>query len=266
MSKTLFLYYNKQYITDEQAKTLDGILEAATSNDKLFVMDWSSAWYVYSFFGNTGLEVGLNDDGITNYCTWNQTDGEIRGVDVAQAMLRIAENPGFASCTDEEFLEGVKDETVIAGISGVWNSVAVQEVWGANTGAAKLPTYSCNGGQVQMASFSGCKLIGVNAYSAYPEWASILAEWITNEENQQLRFEMRGQGPSNIAVADSEAIRQSAAIAALIEQSEFSQLQRVGGKFWDPVTKFAQNMAAGNPAGQDLQEQLDEMAEGISAR
>lgn len=77
---------------------------------------------------------------------------------------------------------------------------------------------------------------------------------------------MRGQGPSNIAVADSEAIRQSAAIAALIEQSEFSQLQRVGGKFWDPVTKFAQNMAAGNPAGQDLQEQLDEMAEGISAR
>ncbi len=261
-----FLYYNKQYITDEQAKTLDGILEAATSNDKLFVMDWSSAWYVYSFFGNTGLEVGLNDDGITNYCTWNQTDGEIRGVDVAQAMLRIAENPGFASCTDEEFLEGVKDETVIAGVSGVWNSVAVQEVWGANTGAAKLPTYSCNGGQVQMASFSGCKLIGVNAYSAYPEWASRLAEWITNEENQQLRFEMRGQGPSNIAVADSEAIRQSAAIAALIEQSEFSQLQRVGGKFWDPVTKFAQNMAAGNPAGQDLQEQLDEMAEGISAR
>lgn len=50
-----FLYYNKQYITDEQAKTLDGILEAAVANGKLFVMDWSSAWYVYSFFGNTGL-------------------------------------------------------------------------------------------------------------------------------------------------------------------------------------------------------------------
>lgn len=261
-----FLYYNKQYITEEQAGTLDGILEAAAENNKRFAMDWSSAWYVYSFFGNTGLQVGLNEDGITNYCTWNQADGAIRGIDVAQAMLDIAASPGFTSCTDEEFLEGVKDGSVIAGVSGVWNSVAVQEAWGENAGAAKLPTYSCNGRQVQMASFSGCKLIGVNAYSEYPEWGARLAEWITNEENQRLRFEMRGQGPSNIAVASSDEIMQSPAIAALLEQSEFSQLQRVGGKFWDPVTKFAGNMAEGNPSGQDLQEQLDEMAENISAR
>ena len=82
-----FLYYNKQYISDEQAKKLDGILGAAAANGKYFAMDWSSAWYVYSFFGNTGLQVGLSEDGITNYCTWNQTDGDIRGVDVAQAML-----------------------------------------------------------------------------------------------------------------------------------------------------------------------------------
>ena len=261
-----FLYYNKRYITEEQAQTLDGILGAAAANGKFFTMDWSSAWYVYSFFFFFLLQVGLNDDGITNYCTWNQTDGDIRGTDVAQAMLRIARSPGFASCTDEEFLAGVKNGSVIAGVSGVWNSVAVTEAWGEYAGAAKLPTYSCNGIQVQMASFSGCKLIGVNAYSQHPEWASRLAEWITNEENQRLRFEMRGQGPSNIAVADSPEIRQSPAIAALLEQSAFSQLQRVGGKFWDPVTKFAENMAAGNPSHQNIQEQLDEMAEAVSAR
>ncbi len=137
---------------------------------------------------------------------------------------------------------------------------------GDDAGAVKLPTYTCRGQQIQMASFSGCKLIGVNAYSKYPEWASRLAEWITNEENQQLRFEMRGQGPSNTAVAGSAEIQQSSAIAALIEQSEYSQLQRIGGKFWDPVSNFAVNMASGNSSGQDLQEQLDEMAEGVSAR
>ena len=87
-----FLYYNKEYITEEQVKTLDGILEAAAANGKLFTMDWSSAWYVYSFFGNTGLQVGLNNDGITNYCTWNQIDGDIQGIDVAEAMLQIAKN------------------------------------------------------------------------------------------------------------------------------------------------------------------------------
>jgi len=261
-----FLYYNKHYITEEQVKTLDGILEAAAANGKRFTMDWSSAWYVYSFYGNTGLQVGLNDDGITNYCTWNQAEGDIRGIDVAQAMLRIAGNPGFANRTDEEFLDGIRNGSVIAGISGVWNSVAVKEAWGENAAAVKLPTYTCNGKQIQMASFSGCKLIGVNAYSEHPKWAARLAEWITNEENQQLRFEKRGQGPSNVTVAESKEIQQSPAIAALIEQSEYSQLQRIGGNFWDPVTKFAENMAAGNPSGQDLQEQLDEMAKGVSAR
>lgn len=261
-----FLYYNKQYLTEKQVQTLDDILKAAAANGKFFAMDWSSAWYVYSFFGNTGLQVGLNDDGITNYCTWNQTEGDIQGVDVAKAMLRIARNAGFSNRTDEDFLKGVQDGSVIAGVSGVWNAVAVQKAWGDNAGAAKLPTYKCKGTQVQMASFSGCKLIGVNAYSEYPEWAAKLAEWITNEDNQKLRFEMRGQGPSNLAVAASEEINKSPAIAALLEQSEFSQLQRVGGKFWEPVSKFAGNMAAGNPSGKSLQEQLDELAENVSAR
>ncbi len=82
-----FLYYNKRYLTDEDVRTMDSLLDVAARNGKKMTMDWSSAWYVYAFFGNTGLEVGLNKDGITNFCTWNQTGGPISGVDVAQAML-----------------------------------------------------------------------------------------------------------------------------------------------------------------------------------
>ena len=37
----------------------------AAANGGKFAMDWSSAWYVYSFFGNTGMEIGLNEDGIS---------------------------------------------------------------------------------------------------------------------------------------------------------------------------------------------------------
>ncbi len=261
-----FLYYNKAYFSEEDVQSLDRMLAAAAAAGRLVTMDWSSAWYVYAFFGNTGLEVGLNEDGLTNYCTWNSTEGPITGVDVAQSMLAIAASPGFASRTDTEFLEGVRSGSVIAGVSGVWNAVAIQEVWGENTGAAKLPTYTCRGQQVQMASFSGCKLIGVNAYSRHPEWAARLAEWITSEQNQRLRFELRGQGPSNISAADSPEVQASPAIAALLAQSEFSQLQRVGGKFWDPVAAFAGSMARGNPSGASLQAQLDCLAEDVAAR
>ena len=117
-----------------------------------------------------------------------------------------------------------------------------------------------------MASFSGCKLIGVNAYSQHPQWAARLAEWITSEENQRLRFKARGQGPANIQAASSPEVQASPAIAALLAQSEFSQLQRVGGKFWDPVTEFATSCAQGNPSGTSLQAQLDRMVEAITAR
>lgn len=212
------------------------------------------------------MEVKLSSDGITNECDWNNKTGDIKGVDVAKAMLDIGKHPGFSNRTDEAFLAGVKDGSVIAGVSGVWNAVEIEKAWGKNIGACKLPTYTCTGEQIQMASFSGCKLIGVNAYSKSPKWAESLAKWITNEQNQKLRFEMRGQGPSNKKAAASAEVQSSPAIAALLQQSEFAQLQRVGGKLWDPVALFAQNMAAGNSTGEDLQKQLDKMVKGITAR
>lgn len=261
-----FLYYNKAYLKEQDVATLDRILDVAEAKGKLFTMDWSSAWYVYAFFGNTGMEVGLNQDGITNYCTWNRPDGELRGVDVAQAMLDIAASPAFSSRADAGFLEGVRDGSVIAGVSGVWNAVALEEAWGKDLGAAQLPTYTCRGRQIQMASFSGCKLIGVNAYSDHYQWADRLARWIAGESGQKLRFELRGQGPANIQAAEACDVDRSPAIAALLAQSEFSHLQRIGGNFWDPVTVFGENMAVGNPENQDLQKQLDKMVEGITAR
>ncbi|MDE6185207.1 MAG: extracellular solute-binding protein, partial [Lachnospiraceae bacterium] len=202
-----FLYYNKQYFSEEDIASLDRMLDIAAEHDKKISMEWSSGWYVYSLFGNTGLTVGLSDDGITNYCTWNSTEGNIKGRDVALAMMDIAGHSGFVSTDDSGFLEGVRNGTIIAGVNGVWNAVAVEEAWGRNFGAAKLPCYTCAGKQVQMASFSGYKLIGVNAYSKHREWATKLAEWITNEENQELRFQLRGQGPSNIHAAASKEVQ-----------------------------------------------------------
>ena len=96
--------------------------------------------------------------------------------------------------------------------------------------------------------------------------AARLAEGITSEDNQRLRFEMRGQGPANIQAANSPQVQASPAIAALLAQSEFSHLQRVGGKFWDPVSEFDGNLAEGNPSGTPLQTQLDRLADSVTAR
>ncbi|MDE6911000.1 MAG: extracellular solute-binding protein [Lachnospiraceae bacterium] len=260
-----FLYYNNAYLTEEDVQTLDRILEVAAENEKKLSMEFNSGWYLYSFFGNTGLEFGINDDGVTNHCNWNSTEGSIKGVDVADSLLAIATHPGFVAQPDASFVEMAQSGECIAGISGVWNAVAVEEAWGNNYSACKLPTYTCNGQQLQMSSFKGYKMFGVNAYSEHLAWAHKLADWITNEENQILRFEERSQGPSNIVAASSDAVGKVPAIAAVIDQSQYGVLQRVGNSYWNACTSFADTIAAGNPDNMPMQDLMDRLVNGISA-
>lgn len=259
------MFYNKKYLSEEDVKSFDKMLAVASSLDKKITMDWS-AWYLYSFFGNTGLTMGLNADGITNYCDWNSTTGEIKGVDVGNAMIAIANNPGFMSAGDEKLIAGAKNDTVIAGISGVWAAQELQKAWGEDYAAAKLPTYTCAGKQVQLSSYAGYKMIGINAYSEEKEWAAELAKWLTNEENQIMRFVERGLGPSNNIAANSEAVKASPAIQALIEQSQYASLQRVGAKYWEPVFKFGEVILSGKASAENMQSHMDEMVKGITMK
>lgn len=259
-----FLYYNKKYLSESDVATMDSLLSAAEKAGKKIQMDWSSGWYTYAFWGNTGLEFGINEDGVTNYCNWNSTEGAITGVDVAQAMLDIAKSPAFLNAGDDGFIEGMQNDTVIAGVSGVWLASDVVSNWGNDYGAVKLPTYTVAGQQVQMASFKGYKMYGVSPYSEHLGWALKLAEWLSNEQNQVLRFEQRSQGPSNINAAASDAVEQVPAIKAVQAQAEFGVLQRVGNSYWTPTGDFGNTIAAGNPNNINLQDLLDTMVNTIT--
>ena len=261
-----FLYYDKAYLSEQDVESLDRILEVAAENHKKFSMIMDSGWYLYTFFGNTGLEFGMNEDGVTNYCNWNTTTGPVTGVDIVNAMMDIATHPGFAASYEaDDVMPGVEEGTTIACISGVWNAEGIKAVWGDDYGAVKLPTYTCAGKQVQMSSFVGYKLLGVNENSEYLEWAHKLADWMTNEQNQILRFEKNTQGPSNAKAAASDALNDVPAIQAVVAQSEYGVLQRVGNNYWTPFADFGRNIAEGNPSGTEPQELIDTLVAGITA-
>lgn len=260
-----FLYYDKKYFSEKDVQTLDGILKVAEKNKKKFAMEFNSGWYLYAFFGQTGLEFGINDDGVTNYCNWNSTEGEIKGVDIAQALLDITSSSAFLVQGDGDFVKSIKSGKVIAGISGTWNATGVVEAWGEDYGAVKLPTYTVAGQQVQMSSFTGYKMMGVNSYSEQKEWAMKLAEWLTNETNQTIRFQQKSQGPSNINAAASDEVAKVPAIQAVLDQAQYGNLQRVGNKYWDACTSFADTIAAGNPHNVKLQELMDTLVKEITS-
>ena len=259
-----FLYYNNKFLSETDVQTLDGLMAAAESLGKKVIMQWDSGWYTFAFWGNTGLEFGINDDGVTNYCSWNSTEGAIKGVDVAQAMLDISAKPAFKLGGDTDFTAGMEDDTVVAAITGVWMAADVEKYWGKDYGAVKLPTYTCAGQQIQMSSFKGYKMYGVNYYSKHLGWAQKLAEYLTNEQSQIIRFEMKSQGPSNINASASEAVGKVPAIKAVQDQAEYGVLQKVGNSYWTPTSEFGMIMANGNPNQVDLQELVDNMVNGIT--
>lgn len=143
-------------------------------------------------------------------------------------------------------------------------STELQKAWGDNFGAIKLPTYTCAGKQIQMSSYAGYKMVGVNSYSTNSHWAAKFADWMTNEQNQKLRFEMRGQGPSNTNAANSDEVKGSETLSALISQSEYASLQRIGNAYWSAATELGTSMITGKTDGLEIQKYLDKIVEKIT--
>ena len=262
-----FLYYNSTLVTPEDAQSWDTLLAAADKAGKKVGMTLASGWYNASFFYGAGFTTALNDDGSTAM-DWNSTSADgVTGVQVVQAMLNITGNSAFLPIADGDVSNQIASGDLCAVVSGTWDATAAQTAFGDGYAATKLPTYTCGDKQIQQGSVAGFKLVGVNKYSANAGWATLLADWITNEDNQAVRFAEREIGPSNINVAGSEEVSSNTAIAALAEQSAYGVVQIVGGKYWDPTATFGEKVAQGQLKADDeagIQAALDELVEGVS--
>jgi len=256
-----FMFYDSSVLSAADVQSFDKMMEVAAAAGKQITMTFDSGWYNIAFFRGAGFDAWLEADGST---TGTDINGP-GGTDVVQAMLDIAANPGFIALGDAEFVTGINDGSIVAGINGPWNANAAEEAWGANYAAAKLPTFTVGGRQVQMGGVVGCKLIGVNAFSENTGWAMLLAEFLTNFESQVIRFEERGQGPSNIEAAASPAVQANPALAALADQARFSAVLLVGGNFWSNTETLGAIIAQGNPDRIDLQTLLDNAVAGITS-
>ena len=252
-----YLYYDKSVLTEEDVKTLDGILAAANKAGKQVHMDISNGWYLASFFLGNGCQLTLDADG-KQICDFNNE----KGLAAAEAVRAFCNDPAFVT-GDDSVLQGGIGDNICCGVSGPWTAASIKEKLGDNFAAAKLPTFTCNGEQVQMGSFLGCKVLGVNTQSAHPVEAMQLAEYLTNEKSQARRFELLGYGPSNINVANSEAVASDPALKALAEQSKYAISQHVNGAYWTPAEAFGAELEAHTT--DDLQAKLDQLVEQATA-
>lgn len=260
-SNGYFLFYNKNYLSEEDVASWDNLLAACEEQGKTVGMEVSGAWYLYGFFSGAGLDMFRNEDG-SNTCNWNATDTKYKGVDVAAAITEMCKSEAMVNCVNEDAQAFALNGEMIADVNGTWATSAFQEAYGDGYAAAKLPTFTVNGEQVQMGSFAGYKFVGVNSYSKNTGWAMLLAEFITSQESQEAIGIATGEGPANTAAAESEKIASLPALAALSEQSVFADIQRVGDNYWSPAATLGETLVEGNYS--DAQQLLDEAVEGIT--
>ena len=272
-SYTLFLYYDKSVIGDDQVDTLDELLDAAhAAGRKVHFKLNDDGWYLSSFFfayPELAYNVTYNDSMVEQSVTLNYNNAQ--GLAVMRALVKYVNHPALVIQTDDSKLIAGFTPTAdgkveaAAGVSGTWNAQSIEGLLGENMGVAKLPTVEIGGEQRQLTTYMGCKLIGVNGYSQNKGEAHKLAMWLTNEQNQLKRFETRGFGPSNKVVAASEAVANNPVIAAVMAQAKFSRAQKsVPGNYWTPmgalITPFIERKEAGtllDYTDAELQELLD---------
>ncbi len=247
-----FLYYDKSVFTDEDLATLDGILAAAAAAGKQVHMDVSNGWYLASFFLGNGCKLTIEDG--KQVIDFNNANG----LAAAEAIRAFCNDPVFVTGDDSVLAGGIGD-AIACGVSGTWMAAAIQEKLGDNYGCCKLPTFTCGDKQVQMGSFLGCKIYGVNSQTAYPVDAMEVAEYLTGEKAQIERYKELNYGPSNVNALSDETIASNLALQALSAQSEFAISQMVLGGFWTPAEAFGAELEAHSTA--DLQTMLDRLVE-----
>ncbi len=152
-------------------------------------------------------------------------------------------------------------------ITGTWDTENVAENFGENYATCALPAMDINGEAVPCRGVTSSKLIGVNPHAENTGWAVLLAEFLTNEESQVARYEARQLAPTNINAGANEEVTANKGVAGLVAASAVGEVQTAGGKYWDPVASFGEQIAQGTIGSDDtaIQAALDQLVEGVNA-
>ena len=140
---------------------------------------------------------------------------------------------------------------IVAGvcISGTWDAADVKVALGSNLGAVKLPQVTVGEESFELASFKGCKLMGVKPQkdSTKAAYAQNLAKYLTSEAKQLERYKTLGWGPSNLVAQQDSEVKADPILKALYEQNakETTVIQgQYPGDWWTTAGNLAESLAA----------------------
>ena len=253
------MFYNKEFISDEEAADLNTVLSKELSVTNLAV-DLDSSWNSMTWFATAGAELFTGGDKTVN--TLNKPE--------ATEMLKwLKEQVDAKKIVDIDGDGGVaaammKDKQAAAMFYGAWNKQAIADALGDNYGVRELPTL--NG--THLKCFGGSKLLVLNATTKEPEAALALAQYIISEDVQLKRFKDVGQTPTAVALAENADIKADGAVASEVAQGAYTITNDPltnDSKYWDLEAAVMTDLKAGKLAADDIQTKLDELVASMNA-
>ncbi len=241
-----FMFYDKSVITDEQVGSLESIISVCETKNKKIAWAVDVPWYTAGWFFAFGCDYSVEYDYNDNYKEKNieislNNEG---GINACKAMSKLTSSKAFSgkSTDNEKIITGFTTKSTAVAVSGTWNAPQIKKILGENYGVCKLPTVNVNGQDVQLSSFKGYKLFGVNPHSGDKiVEAHKLAAFLSSEAMQAERFEKHMVGPTNNAAAN--AVKDDVTFAALNAQKQFAKEQTsVPSSFWEPLKGVGLNI------------------------
>ena len=261
-----YVFYDKSLFTEDDVKTVDGIIAACKKTGRTFCYDLENGFYDAGFFFGMGCDSTWVTDDDGEFISVNDTFNSDKGLIAAKGMYQIISSGVWNGSSEvEEFQAAIPAGVVV---SGPWKNEVAKEILGDNWGTAKLPTYTVDGKEYQIGSFSGGKMFGVKPQTDAAKGACLskLDHYLSGEKCQLERYNDQGLGPSNLNVQANDAVQNDPGLRALAEQAKFAKPQgNVHGKWWDLAKGIATGIKAADGSDDSLKAVLQTYDDSIRA-
>lgn len=265
---TFFMYYDKTLLSEDDIKSVEGIMAAQTPDNAYnFYFESAGGWKLGAWYYGAGLSVfGPSGSDLGAGVDWNNATG----LAVTNYLIDLIGNPKCAYDGEIAVSELIGDHRLGAWFDGAWNYGTYHDVLGDDLGLAVIPTFNPDGTDHQLLGFYGSKCIGVNAKSKNMAAAVAFAAFLGNEENQVLRYEKSAQIPTNMNAAESEAVKADALATVLVEESNnCSVMQPVNdvfsARYWTYAGAIPTEIRSGEINKGNAQAKLDAFVASMTA-
>ena len=251
--ETHMLFYDRTIISDLAAETLEGIVASAVPEGGIhFGMDFSNAYFTANWFYTYGCMLFGENGEDRDFCDFNSDAG------IAAMTYLIENRENFGNLNGDTAGDLFRERKLGAYVGGPWNAAAITDALKGNYGCAMLPSVEGK----EMRSFAGFKLYCVNSNVKNKEAAMELAAWLTNPNNQKLRFQTRNLIPVALSLtADIDVAVSTTAKAVMAQGANAIAMPSIRemSNFWEPTGDFTLACYMGEVGISELPEKLNEL-------